>query len=239
MKNAKILMYDGSFNGFLCCIYKAFDEKIQVADIQKKAVVQNGLFSDSETIFTTMNHAKSVWNGIQTKSHIAIRNIYFAFLSEQKGIEFILYKHIKKLFSPSYLLSLNFTDDLESRIVKLAKNVGKEKQHLEWSIQFKKTADAINFEIIKPAYDVLPLISRHFRFQMSNTPWVIYDCKRNYGLYYNLNSVEFISLKADEVHKNMNCTNLNLRALMMRKLPTPKLSKPTLRSEYSYSQAAV
>jgi len=78
-----------------------------------------------------MENAKSVWNGIQSKSHIAIRNIYFAFLSEQKGIEILLYTYVKKLFTPSNVLTLNFTDDLESRINQLAKTVGKEKQYME------------------------------------------------------------------------------------------------------------
>ena len=38
MKNSKILIYDGSFNGFLTAIFVAFEEKIEVSDIQKNSV---------------------------------------------------------------------------------------------------------------------------------------------------------------------------------------------------------
>ena len=111
MRNSKILIYDGSFNGFLSAVYKAFDERIQVADIQKNSIAQRGLFTDTETVFTQMDEAKRVWNGVEKKSNTIIKNIYFAFLSEASGIELLLYRQIRKLFFPKDMLQLNFTDD--------------------------------------------------------------------------------------------------------------------------------
>jgi len=222
MDNAKILIYDGSFNGFLTTVFRAFDENIQVADIQKNSISQNGLFSDTETVFTQMENAKSVWNGIQTKSHIAIRNIYFAFLSEQKGIEIVLYKYVKKLFSPTDALTLNFTNDLESKINQLAKTVGKEKQYMEASIKFSLTADAVNFAFVKPDNDILPLISRHYRFQFSDKPWLIYWLE-NYtdNLYKRKEQVTFKNEQQyspyykniSEPHSNLNSQNRTFAVL--------------------------
>lgn len=237
MDNAKILIYDGSFNGFLTTVYRSFDENIQVADIQKNSISQNGLFSDTETVFTQMENAKSVWNGIQSKSHVAIRNIYFAFLSEQKGIEILLFKYVKKLFSPSTMLALNFTDDLESKINQLAKTVGKEKQFMEASVKFNSTADAVEFAIVKPDNDILPLISRHYRFQLSDKPWLIFDSKRNYGLYYNLKSVELVTLDVDSLNANMDFSELNVKSLLVRKLHRQPMQKK--RNGYVQERAAV
>ncbi len=237
MDNAKILIYDGSFNGFLTTVFRAFDEQIQVADIQKNGITQKGLFSDTETIFTQMDNAKSVWNGIQSKSHIAIRNIYFAFLSEQKDIEIVLYKYIKKLFSPADMLSLNFTDDLASRIIQLAKTVGKEKQHMESSIAFNQTADAVHFGLIRPDNDILPLISRHYRFQMSDKPWLIYDSKRNYGLYYNLKTITFISLDVDAIHTDIIPSELLVKSILVRTLHRQPMQKQ--RNNYAEERAVV
>ncbi|MEM8927924.1 MAG: DNA metabolism protein, partial [Bacteroidota bacterium] len=78
MKNETTLLYDGSFNGFLSAVFVAFEEKLHVADIQKNGQGQNGLFSDTETIFTHVEKAKRVWNGVRSKSYNAISNIYFA-----------------------------------------------------------------------------------------------------------------------------------------------------------------
>ena len=237
MDNAKILVYDGSFNGFLTTVFRAFDEKIQVADIQKKSIMQSGLFSDTETIFTQMDNAKSVWNGIQTKSHIAIRNIYFAFLSEQKGIEIVLYNYIKTLFSPADMLSLNFSDESISKINQLAKMVAKEKQFMETSVKFNTTADAVRFAFISPDNDVLPLISRHYRFQSPNTPWLLYDRKRNYGLYFDMKTVELVSLNTDILYSDIEISQLNVKSLLVRKLHRQPMQKT--RTNYVQERAAV
>ncbi|MFK7812627.1 MAG: TIGR03915 family putative DNA repair protein [Maribacter sp.] len=202
MKEAKILIYDGSFNGFLTSVFKAFDEQIEVADIQKNSEAQRGLFSDTETVFTQMELAKRVWNGIQKKSGNAIKNVYFAFLSENKGIEKILYRYIRKLFSPTDMMQLNFSDDTILRISQLAKSVGREKHRMEAFVRFQLTQDGVYFANIEPDFDVLPLISKHFRSRYADQQWLIYDVKRKYGIFYDLNSVEIISLDLQEIHTN-------------------------------------
>ena len=92
MNEAKILVYDGSFNGYLTAIFTAFEQKLVIADIQKDSQSQSGLFSDVETVYTDVDKAKRVWNGIEKKSNTTIKNIYFAFLSENPGIELLLYR---------------------------------------------------------------------------------------------------------------------------------------------------
>ena len=41
---------------------------------------------------------------------------------------------------------------------------------------------------------MLPLISKHFERRYADQKWIIYDLKRNYGLYYDLNGVELIQI---------------------------------------------
>ncbi len=202
MKEAKILIYDGSFNGFLTSVFKAFDERIEVADIQKNSLAQNGLFSDTETVFTEIDKAKRVWNGIQKKSSYAIKNVYFAFLSESSGIEMTLYTYIKKLFSPIDMVHLNFSDDTILKINQLAKSVGREKHRMEAFVRFQLTKDGVYFANIEPDFDILPLVSKHFRSRYADQQWLIYDVKRKYGLFYDLNTVEIIRLDLQNISTN-------------------------------------
>jgi len=202
MKNSKTLIYDGSFNGFLTAVFIAFEEKIEVADIQKNGQTQNGLFSESETIFTNVTKAKRVWNGVRSKSHNAISNIYFAFLSEAEGIEPMLFNYIKKLMAASTRKQLDFSDDTVLYISQLARKVGREKHRMEAFVRFQLTKDDIYFANIEPDFDVLPLISKHFRNRYADQQWLIYDVKRNYGIYYNLDNVELVSLDLSEIHHN-------------------------------------
>jgi len=202
MHNSKILIYDGSFNGFLTAVFVAFEEKIQVAEIQKNSVSQNGLFSDTETIFTNIEKAKRVWNGVHGKSSSAIKNIYFAYMSESKNVELLLYRYIRKLFASEKSIHSDYSDGIVLKISQLAKSVGREKHRMEAFVRFQLTKDDIYFANIEPDFDVLPLISKHFRSRYADQQWIIYDLKRKYGLYYDLERVEIISLDLQEVYSN-------------------------------------
>jgi probable DNA metabolism protein len=202
MQNAKTLIYDGSFNGFLTSVFVAFEEKVQVSDIQKNAVSQNRLFSESETIFTHTEKAKRVWNGIQRKSATAIKNIYFAYLSETKGIELLLYRYIRKLFANEVSIHSDYSDGVVLKISQLAKSVGREKHRMEAFVRFQLTQDSIYFANIEPDFDVLPLISKHFRSRYADQQWMIYDIKRKYGIFYDLEKVEIVSLDLTEIYAN-------------------------------------
>lgn len=202
MNEAKILVYDGSFNGYLTAIFTAFEQKLVIADIQKDSQSQSGLFSDVETVYTDVDKAKRVWNGIEKKSNTTIKNIYFAFLSENPGIELLLYRYIQKLFSKTEILHLNFSDDHVLKVAQMAKSVGREKHRMEAFVRFQLTKDEIYFSNIEPDFDVLPLISKHFKSRYADQKWLIYDVKRKYGIYYDLHSVEMVTLNLNEVYTN-------------------------------------
>ncbi len=202
MENAKTLIYDGSFNGFLTAVFVAFEEKAHVADIQKNSVCQNGLFSETETIFTHIEKAKRVWNGIHKKSQTAIKNIYFAYLSETEGIELLLYRYIRKLFAGQSSIHSDYSDGVVIKISQLAKSVAREKHRMEAFVRFQLTQDDLYFANIEPDFDVLPLISKHFRSRYADQQWLIYDIKRKYGIFYDLLNVEIVSLDLTEIYTN-------------------------------------
>ncbi|MEZ4810834.1 MAG: TIGR03915 family putative DNA repair protein [Allomuricauda sp.] len=202
MNPSTTLIYDGSFNGFLTAVFVAFDEKVNVADIQKNSECQNGLFSETETIFTNIEKAKRVWNGIRNKSHNAIANVYFAFLSETEGVELMLYTYIQKLMASKNGKQLDYSDGIVLHISQLARKVGREKHRMEAFVRFQLTKDEVYFANIEPDFDVLPLISKHFRDRYADQQWLIYDVKRKYGIFYNLDHVEMVSLNLKEVHFN-------------------------------------
>ncbi|MCW5515356.1 TIGR03915 family putative DNA repair protein [Muriicola sp. Z0-33] len=207
MKNSKILVYDGSFNGFLTAIFVGFEEQLNVADIRKNGRTQNGLFSEIQTVFTQMDKAKRVWKGIQNKSNNAIKQLYFAYLSESEGIEFLLYKYIQGLFSSE--AELLEAPSESYKIEHLAAMVAKEKNRIEASLNFEYTGDGIYFANLAPDHNILPLISKYFRSRYADNPWIIYDIKRKYGIYYNGKGVEMVTLDLKEMH-SLNAINPNL-----------------------------
>jgi probable DNA metabolism protein len=86
----------------------------------------------------------------------------------------------------------------------LAHKVGREKHRMEAFVRFQLTKDDVYFANIEPDFDVLPLISKHFRNRYADQQWIIYDLQRKYGLFYDLNTVEIISLDLSDIHTNSN-----------------------------------
>lgn len=199
---ARTLIYDGSFNGFLTAVFIGFEHKMSHADIRPNRGIQSGLFTETETIFTNQDKAKRVWNGIKNRNSTAIKHIYFAFLSEQKGIEPLLYAYIRKVMLVDGNTAANLTKEGILKINQLAHKVGREKHRMETLVQFQLTKDEVYFAIIEPDFNVLPLLSKHFRSRATGQQWIIYDTKRNYGLYHNQEGIELIHLDLKDSRAN-------------------------------------
>jgi len=194
---ATTLIYDGSFNGFLTAVFEAFDQKIHVVDIQRNGQAQSGLFSVSQTGFTQVDKAKRVWNGIRNKNHNALANVYFAFLSGAKGVEPLLYAYIQRLMRAQKGEYVDPVENTVAYLEQLARKVGREKYRMEAQTLLQESKDHIHYALIGPDHDVLPLISKHFRTRYPDQSWLIYDLKRQYGIFYDLDHVEMVSLAAN------------------------------------------
>lgn len=188
-----ILAYDQSFNGFLSAVYTAFQNKLAVCGFSDKNDSQVGLFSDCIEVDTDINKARRVWEGLQLKNYSALKSIYFAYLSETSGIEQVLYKYIRYIFIDSYKSVDYDIREVIKRINQLASLVSREKQRLETQTELQAALGEIRLAYVEPAFNVLPLVSKHFRSRYKDHPWIIFDLKRQYGMYFNGNSVEMIS----------------------------------------------
>lgn len=47
---------------------------------------------------------------------------------------------------------------------------------------------------MQPDHNVLPLIAKHFKARYADQRWLIYDGRRKYGIYYDLEKVEEVKL---------------------------------------------
>ena len=135
MKNQdKIFIYDHSFNGFLSTVFKAFEEKIHLSGIKSSRNIQTGLFVESVTVKTNIEHVKRVWYSIQKINYNAVKTIYFAFLSESYGIEYTLYNYIRSIVLKHTNSNSYCTDESIVKIDQLAALVRREKRRMESSL---------------------------------------------------------------------------------------------------------
>ncbi|WP_439131862.1 TIGR03915 family putative DNA repair protein [Polaribacter sp.] len=191
----KTLIYDGTFEGFLSCVFFVFEYKVKNATIQNEFVKQSGLFSENEKIITDFIKADRVWKGIKSKTSTRTSaKIYYAFLSEQESVENMLLNYIQYIFKHQKRVDTDFTHPSILKVTQIAKNVSREKHRMEAFVRFKLTKDNIYFANIAPDFNVLPLIAKHFKSRYADQKWVIFDIKRNYGLFYDLQTLEFVNM---------------------------------------------
>lgn len=192
---AKVLVYDGTFEGFLSAVFYAYEYKLKQVSIQKEHQVQNALFSDTETIVTNTEHADRVWKGLKAKLTVIGKNhIYYSFLSELPNVEASLFDYIQQVFKHQKCIEKDYANPTVLKLSKIRKSVGREKHRMEAFVRFKLAKDGVYFANIEPDFDVLPLIIRHFKSRYADQKWLIYDIKRQYGIFYDLHKVETIEM---------------------------------------------
>lgn len=206
---AVTFIYDGTFEGFLSAVFNVYErKKIFNASITTQQHHEASFFEVSEVVVTDPHKADRVWSKIgKLASRQAQNTIYRAFLSEQRTIENDLLYVIRAIISSNnpMMIYKNYADPVMLKIAKIVKMVDREKHRMDAFVRFKLTLDNIYTAIIEPDFNVLPLNTIHFKRRYADQKWLIYDIRRNYGVYYDLNETQCVEI---EFFNNMAIDNL-------------------------------
>lgn len=205
-----IFSYDGTLEGFLTCVYLCYERKAEkTVTIRKKEYANETFFSTVEDVISDSKKADRVWKGMEKKTSPSGRTkIYKAFLSELPNIEDSLLGYIRYAFSSEGKIDSDFSNEDVLKVSQIARSVGREKHRMDAFVRFRLTKDNIYFANVEPDFNVLPLIISHFKSRYADQKWIIYDLKRAYGIYYDLNKVETIKLEISEDLNNHLAQNL-------------------------------
>lgn len=185
-------IYDNTFEGLLTAVFDAFERK-EIPDRIAGQESVASLFIEMHEVTTDNEKAQRVFAGLTKKlSQSAVTMLSTSFLSEFKDIEIRIFHYIKKSLLSPISIELNFADDDVLYLAQVYKKVHHEATHMKQFVRFQKTADGMFFAVMDPKYNVLPLCSDFFADRYADQPWVIYDTRRNYGLYYNLQTTEIV-----------------------------------------------
>jgi len=192
----QILSYDGTFEGFLTCVFYVYERRLTNVDIQPSHVATDSLFDSREEIITDLEKSKRVWNGLKSKTSSNGRlRLMYAFLSEQAGIERHLLEFIRYVFDSKSIVDDDYSHEAVLKVTQVAKSVGREKHRMEAFVRFRLTKDDLYFATIEPDFNVLSLIQKHFKSRYADQKWLIYDLKRKYGIHYDLKKVEMVTME--------------------------------------------
>ena len=193
-------VFDGSMTGLLCCVYRAFQFKEFDVRVVTPDHIQHALFDESIEVQSHEEQAQRVWQGLKQKvSSSGIRNFYFSFLSEHIEAFQSLFDFSVYVFQSSRPVDKDYGHRDVLALAQWAKQVGREKHRMEAFVRFKKCQDGLFLSLVRPDFNVLPLIERHFKSRYQDQKWLIYDEKRKFGIYYDLEQVHQIQMNAYEI----------------------------------------
>ncbi|HEX8270921.1 MAG TPA: TIGR03915 family putative DNA repair protein [Flavobacterium sp.] len=186
-------VFDGSLEGLLTAIFEFYEQKPGRVELVSNANYQPALLDDAVEIISDEAKSARVWDGLKKKLSTDWQmRFYKTYLSETAESYQNLFDFACYIFDNKKGVEVNYGHPAVIAIFKMDKSVNRERHRMKAFIRFQETADGIFYAPVEPDYNVLPLIAGFFKNRYADQKWIIYDLKRKYGLYYDLDKVEEI-----------------------------------------------
>lgn len=193
-----VFRYDKTFEGLLSAVFDAYVRKEFPQTLISEGEAQPMFAESIHTVYSDREKADRVWSSLQSKiSKQAGNMLLHVWLSEEKGSDELLLRFIRKAFDTPHSIAENFADPDVLEIKQLAMKVSREAEHVRQFVRFQKGTDGTYFAPVAPKYNALPIAIRYFKDRFADQKWLIYDTKRHYGYYYDLEKAVEVTMEED------------------------------------------
>lgn len=207
-----ILLYDGSFEGLLTAIFEIFEYKFRDAEIISSSNYhQENFFAEVHEVIPQNDKADRVLQRLEKNlGKEGIKNLLWVYLSERIDRERLILSAVQhSLKHPNENVLRDFANPDILEISKICKSVGREKHRMTAFVRFEKLKDEVYFSKVEPDFNVLPLVLNHFKNRYQDQKWMIFDLKRNYGIFYDLVNADFFYPAEDQILMMRNSQSLH------------------------------
>lgn len=178
-----IYEYDGSFEGFLCCVFESFLKKEIPNSIVIYGFEQTMLLPVKHIVTETEKYyrvRKWIDSGFSLQFNIFFNSCYLSCLND-KEISMLRFLILANEYGNSVLSML--TNPVVNRLMKAVKHLNFECERYIQFIRFTDYSGTLVSEI-EPNNFVLPLIRDHFCQRLPNEVFLIYDSSHSMALTY-------------------------------------------------------
>ena len=193
-----IFLYDGSFDGLLCCIFKCYEEKLMPSYI-RTADAEQLMFGETLEIITETDKARRVENGIKQKiGRESLYHLKKSFLSCDEDKDILILKFVILGFRYGRQVRNMLAEDTVDRLRKIGLHVADEAHLLLGFVRFSEHGGVL-ISVIEPKNCVLPIIADHFCDRFRNEKFIIYDKNHHLALFHATNHSEIIPIENFEL----------------------------------------
>ncbi|MDD4514343.1 TIGR03915 family putative DNA repair protein [Massilibacteroides sp.] len=194
-----VFIYDKTFEGLLTAVFDAYNRHTFPDTLIEEGEILPLFCEETHTVITDEAKSSRVWHGLEQKiSASALSSLTVCWLSELPGIDLLLFNYIRKAIDAPKSIELNFGDPDVLQLAKIWKQINNERLRVIQFLRFQKTTDEIYFAPVEPIYNVLPLTLEHLKDRYAGQKWLIYDMKREYGYYYDMEEAREVRFEEKE-----------------------------------------
>jgi len=176
-------LYDGSFEGLLCCVYESYYEKELPTLIFHHGEEQATLFPVKEIVTDHAKAQKVERSIVQSISKEAFRLVRTCYLSHMADRELTILHFLRMGYQIGSRVTNMLAHDVVRAITKSAQNVAGESHFYKEFLRFSEYNGAL-VAIIEPKNFVLPLTAPHFCDRFPSEQFLIYDKTHKYAFVY-------------------------------------------------------
>jgi probable DNA metabolism protein len=203
------IFYDGSFEGLLTVMFEIYARKLTDVNILPVGHHNKTMFNEELDVGTDNTRASRVLKKLTERiGKPGVQRLYAAYLAEITDPDNPIAGYMRFVFDNQYAVYDDYSNPYVLRISKIVGMVRREKHRMEAFIRFQKLSDGTFYATIDPDFNVLPLVLRHFKNRYADQKWIIYDSRRTYGAYYDLNQVTYITLDFLDGTNNENILSI-------------------------------
>ena len=178
-----IYQYDGSFDGFLCCVYESYMQKECPTAIIGDGDDEPNLF-EIRAVTTERAHAQRVYRSFLKISPGVGPFLHRAFLTCMDDKEMAMYRFVVKLYREGAPLLTRLSDETYHPLRKAVRHLSCEAEALRGFIRFSELGGILGAEI-EPKNRVLPILRSHFCDRYHNESFFVYDRTHREALLYS------------------------------------------------------
>ena len=191
-----VFLFDGTLEGLLTAVFEYYETKPGPVQLQFQSNYQPGFLDTAIEIISDEAKARRVWTGLGKKLDKAWQQrFYKASLAETEAVFQQLFDFCLYIFDNPAGAENDFGHPAVMALTRIERSVDRERHRMKAFIRFAETADGIYYAGVEPDFNVLPLVVGFFRNRYADQPWIIYDLRRDYGVHYDLKSVQEVRLE--------------------------------------------
>lgn len=188
-----IYTYDGSFDGFLCCIFDSVYSGELPIDILNEDAAPPTLY-DVRTIVTDTLKAERVRASIPQKiSARALELVTTVFCSSLPQKELRLLEFLLQGYREGGKLCFKLGDDVMAPLLNAEKHLLSEAHLLQGFVRFADVGGAL-VAVITPKNYILPFIAQHFVLRYDTEKFMIFDKTNKAALVYEDGKAEILRI---------------------------------------------